>query len=56
MKTRPDNPSIVARPKTAPDPAALGENSPTRLAEWELEHVAAAGSKPGVAAGQGRCG
>jgi hypothetical protein len=54
MKIRTDNPLTVDKSKSAPSAATVGEHSPTPLAEGELDHIAAAGSKPGVAGGDTR--
>ena len=49
MKIRTDDPLTADKPQSVPSPS--GKHSPTRLAEPELDHVAAAGSKPSAAGG-----
>jgi len=56
MKIHTDDPLTADKPQSVRSPAIAGKHSPTRLAERELDHVAAAGSKPSVAGGQSRCG
>ena len=52
MKIRTDDPLTADKPRSVPSPAIAGKHSrPTRLAERELDHVAAAGSKPSAAGG-----
>lgn len=48
MKTRTDNPLNIDKPSAALALATVCEHSPALLTEVELDHVAAAGAKPGI--------
>jgi hypothetical protein len=50
MTTRTINASIISQ-AISRTPTVVGECGPTQLAETELDHVAAAGSKPGTSGG-----
>jgi hypothetical protein len=45
--------SIINKPPAALEPVVDAEHGPTPLARADLDHVAAAGSKPGLTGGAG---